>query len=285
MILCDLTPVMISNYMIQVGNHSNVPVDENLFRHMALNSIRAYKKKYGAEYGELIIACDGMGSWRKSVFPYYKARRRANRKESPVDWTALFNSLNKVQSELKEYFPYKVIQVQDAEADDIIGVLAAEFGNTSEKIMILSGDKDFIQLQEYMNVKQYNPVLKKMVTHNNPAQYLREHIIKGESGDNDGIPNILSSDDTFVIGARSKPIFAKNLEQWVKMAPEEFCDENMLRNWKRNQQLVDLSFTPQYIKDEIMEQYKQQPINNRDKLFNYFVQNRLSNLISDIGDF
>lgn len=285
MILCDLTPVMISNYMIQVGNHSNVPVDENLFRHMALNSIRAYKKKYGAEYGELIIACDGMGSWRKSVFPYYKARRRANRKESPVDWTALFNSLNKVQGELKEYFPYKVIQVQDAEADDIIGVLAAEFGNTSEKIMILSGDKDFIQLQEYMNVKQYNPVLKKMVTHNNPAQYLREHIIKGESGDNDGIPNILSSDDTFVIGTRSKPIFAKNLEQWVKMAPEEFCDENMLRNWKRNQQLVDLSFTPQYIKDEIMEQYKQQPINNRDKLFNYFVQNRLSNLISDIGDF
>ena len=285
MILCDLTPVMISNYMIQVGNHSNVPVDENLFRHMALNSIRAYKKKYGAEYGELIIACDGMGSWRKNVFPYYKARRRANRKESPVDWTALFNSLNKVQGELKEFFPYKVIQVQDAEADDIIGVLAAEFGNTSEKIMILSGDKDFIQLQEYMNVKQYNPVLKKMVTHNNPAQYLREHIIKGESGDNDGIPNILSSDDTFVIGARSKPIFTKNLEQWVKMAPEEFCDENMLRNWKRNQQLVDLSFTPQYIKDEIMEQYKQQPINNRDKLFNYFVQNRLSNLISDIGDF
>lgn len=285
MILCDLNPVLISNYMIQVGNHSNVPVDENLFRHMALNSIRGYKKKFGSEYGEFVIACDGMGSWRKKVFPYYKARRSASRKESPIDWTALFNSLNKVQSELKEYFPYKVIQVQDAEADDIIGVLASEFGNTSEKIMILSGDKDFIQLQEYMNVKQYNPVLKKMVTHNNPAEYLREHIIKGESGENDGIPNILSRDDTFVIGTRSKPIFAKNLEQWVKMAPEEFCDENMLRNWKRNQQLVDLSFTPQYIKDEIMEQYKQQPINDRDKLFNYFVQNRLSNLISDIGDF
>ena len=281
MIICDLNQVMISNYMIQVGNHTNLEIDENLFRHMVLNSIRAINSKFSDKYGELVIACDSPRSWRKQIFPYYKANRKKAREKSELDWSALFESLNKVRDELDEYFPYRVIQVEHAEADDIIGSLVQKYHGYP--ILIVSGDKDFVQLQQYMNVEQYDPVRKRFIAHNNPSRFVREHIIRGDMGD--GVPNFLSKDDTFVIGSRQKPIRKTKLEQWVKMEPEEFCDEQMLRNYKRNQQLVDLSFTPKHIADNVIEQYDQQSAKDRTNLFNYFVKHNLKNLIESIGDF
>lgn len=270
-IIVDLNQVMISNYMIQVGNHTNLEIDENLFRHMVLNSIRAINSKFSAEFGELVIACDAPRSWRKQVFPYYKANRKKAREDSELNWTALFESLNKVRDELKEYFPYRVIQVEHAEADDVIGSLVEQYHGYP--ILIVSGDKDFVQLQQYMNVKQYDPVRKRFITHNNPAQFVREHIIKGDMGD--GVPNFLSKDDTYVTGARSKPIRSAKLEQWLHMDPADFCDE----------QLVDLSFTPKEIRQSVLREYEAQSDKNKSKLFNYFVEHKLRNLMESINDF
>jgi hypothetical protein len=281
MIIIDLNQVMISNYMAQVGNHTNIDIDENLFRHMVLNSIRSINARFGGEYGEIVIACDSPRSWRKDVFPYYKANRKKAREKSELDWTALFESLNKVRDELKEYFPYRVIQADRAEADDVIGSLVEHFHGTP--ILIVSGDKDFVQLQSYMNVKQYDPVRKRFISHNHPQVFVKEHIIKGDMGD--GVPNFLSRDDTFVTAARQRPIRAVKLEEWVKMAPEDFCDEEMLRNYRRNEQLVDLSFTPQSIRDDVIEIYNAQAGKDRSKLFNYFVDNRLKNLMESINEF
>jgi len=281
MIIIDLNQVMISNYMIQVGNHTNLEIDENLFRHMVLNSIRAINTKFSAEFGELVIACDAPRSWRKEVFPYYKANRKKAREDSELNWSALFESLNKVRDELKEYFPYRVIQVEHAEADDVIGSLVEQYHGYP--ILIVSGDKDFVQLQQYMNVKQYDPVRKRFITHNNPALFVREHIIKGDMGD--GVPNFLSKDDTYVVGARSKPIRSAKLEQWLHMEPTDFCDEQMLRNYKRNEQLVDLSFTPKEIRQKVIEQYETQAGKTKAKLFNYFIEHKLKNLMEAIGEF
>lgn len=281
MIIVDLNQVMISNYMTQVGNHTNIAVDENLFRHMVLNSIRSINKKFSAEYGEMVIACDSPRSWRKDVFPYYKANRKKARDNSELDWSALFDSLNKVRDELRDYFPYRVIQVERAEADDIIGSLVEKYHGYP--IIIVSGDKDFVQLQSYMNVKQYDPVRKKFITHNNPPLFVKEHIIKGDMGD--GVPNFLSRDDTFVVGTRQKPIRSAKLDEWVRMNPEEFCDGEMLRNWKRNEQLVDLSYTPNEIRENVVKQYTEQQNKDRSKLFNYFVEHKLKNLMESIGDF
>lgn len=281
MIIVDLNQVMISNYMAQIGNHTNIAVDENLFRHMVLNSIRNINKKHSAEFGELVIACDSARSWRKEVFPYYKANRKKAREKSDLDWTAVFESLNRVRDELKEFFPYRVIQVDHAEADDIIGSLVHHFhGNP---ILIVSGDKDFVQLQTYMNVKQFDPVRKRFITHNNPSLFVKEHIMKGDMGD--GVPNFLSKDDTFVAGGRQKPIRAKNLAEWLTQDPESFCDDMMLRNWKRNEMLVDLTHTPQTIRIQTINQYEEQSGKDRSKLFNYFVDRKLKNLMESIGDF
>lgn len=283
MIIVDLNQVMISNFMAQIGNHTNIPIEEDLLRHMALNSIRSYNAKFRNEYGEMIIACDDRGSWRRQAFPYYKANRRRDREKSELDWNAVFEILNKIREELKTYFPYRVIQIETAEADDVIGTLCHEFGNTSEKILIVSGDKDFKQLQTYMNVRQYDPVRKKFVEENNPERYLREHIMKGDRGD--GVPNFLSKDDTFVLNARQKPLRNDKLEKWVDLQPEAFCDDTMLRNYKRNQMLVDLNYIPADVRKSIIDSYNEQTTRDRSKLFNYFVEFRLKNLLTDIDQF
>jgi hypothetical protein len=283
MIIVDLSQVMISNLMVQLGNHTNTEVEEELLRHMVLNSIRSYNQKFKNEYGEMIIACDAGNNWRRQIFPYYKANRRKNREKSELNWSQIFDTLSKVREELKEFFPYRVIQIDSAEADDIIGTLADKFGNTSEKILIMSGDKDFVQLQRYMNVKQYDPVQKKWRTTNDPDRFVKEHIMRGDTGD--GVPNFLSADNTFVVGARQKPISQKKLDAWIHMDPNDFCDENMLRGYKRNQQLVDLSFIPENLREQVMAEYEAQAGKGRSKLFNYFIEKRLKNLLESINEF
>ena len=283
MIIMDLSQVMISNLMIQLGNHTNADIEEDLLRHMVLNSVRAYNVKFKHEFGEMIIACDAGNNWRRQIFPYYKANRRKNREKSEINWTSVFETLNKVRDELKDYFPYRVLRVDGAEADDIIGTLAQTYGNTNEKILILSGDKDFVQLQAFMNVQQFDPVQKKWRQTNDVDRFVKEHIIRGDAGD--GVPNFLSADDTFVVGARQKPISQKKLDQWLDADPKEFCDEKMLRGYLRNQQLVDLNFIPPDIKKEVLVQYEQQAGKGRDKLFNYFIDRRLKLLVESINEF
>ena len=283
MIIMDLSQVMISNLMIQLGNHTNAELEEDLLRHMILNSIRAYNVKFKAQYGEMIIAADAGHNWRRQIFPYYKANRRKNREKSEINWTMVFETLNKVREELKANFPYRVIHVDGAEADDIIGTIVQTYGDTNEKILILSGDKDFVQLQRYMNVQQFDPVQKKWRKTNDPDRFIKEHIMRGDTGD--GVPNFLSADDTFVVGSRQKPISQKKLDIWLDQDPQEFCDEKMLRGYLRNQQLVDLSFIPADIKKEVLVQFEEQAGKGRDKLFNYFIENRLKLLLESINEF
>lgn len=283
MIIVDLSQVMISNLMMQLGNHTNTEVEEDLLRHMILNSIRSYNMKFKNEFGEMIIACDDRKFWRRDIFPYYKANRKKSRDKSELNWTQIFDALHKIRDELKTFFPYRVVQVDGAEADDVIGALVMKYGDTHEKILVLSGDKDFVQLQRYNNVKQYDPVQKKFRTTNDPDRFIKEHIMRGDTGD--GIPNFLSSDNCLVVGERQKPVASKKLDVWVNQNPEEFCDERMLRGYRRNQQLVDLTFIPQHIQDAILIEYAAQADKDRKNLFNYFIEKKLKNLIESINEF
>ena len=276
---------MLSNLLMQLGNHTNAQIEENMVRHMILNSLRSYRTKFGSDFGELVIACDNTNYWRRKMFPYYKANRKKSQEASDIDWRAVFECLNKIRAELKEFFPYKVVDIESAEADDIIGTLVNEYGselNTGEPILIMSGDKDFIQLHKYANVKQYDPTRKKWVVHNDPNHYLKEHILKGDSGD--GVPNILSSDNCFVVGERQRPMTTKKMEYYLKLSPNEM-ETAIARNYMRNKQLIDLDETPEEIRVKVMESYHAQDKKDRSKLMNYFIANKLRNLIENIGDF
>tara|TARA_R110000787_G_scaffold24096_2_gene68661 strand:- start:408 stop:1271 length:864 start_codon:yes stop_codon:yes gene_type:complete len=287
MILVDFNQVVISNFMIQVGAHTNIPLDESMLRHMILNAIRSYRQKFVEDFGELVICCDSKRYWRKDVFPFYKASRKKDRQSSGVDWNTMFTTLNKVRQELMDVFPYKTILIDGAEADDIIGCIARNV--TNEKILILSSDKDFIQLHTNPNVKQYSPVLKKFVRHEHPEIYLKEHIVKGDRGD--GIPNINSPDGVFVDGGRQKPVRKKILEELTcldidMIENSEHLDKDMLkRNWMRNRQLIDLTAIPEEIENSVMSSYNNYELNDRSGLFNFFIEKRLNNLMESIGEF
>lgn len=282
MILVDLNQVMISNLMAQLHSRGTDIVDEDLLRHMVLNGIRGYRKKFVEKYGEIVICCDDTNNWRKKLYPYYKAHRKQSRDESSLDWPNIFDCLNVIRDELKEFFPYKHVRVHTSEADDVIGVLCHEFGvelgEGTEKILILSGDKDFIQLQKFVNVSQYDPIRKRMIKHKDPHGYMLEHIIKGDRGD--GIPNCISDDDTFVSGKRQKPMRQTKLE----MIKQDVDNEEWAAGYRRNEALIDLSFTPSEIRDQVLEQFNQDP-GDRSNLFNYFVKRRLNNLVENISEF
>lgn len=281
----DYSQVMLATLFVNLGNHTNIELSEDLVRHMFLVSMKHNRKKFNEEYGELVICCDGKNSWRRESFHYYKANRRSGREKSEIDWNNLFSIMGNIRDEMDESFPYKVINIDRCEADDIIGVVCHEYGtelNTgSEKYLILSGDKDYMQLLRYANVAQYDPVKKKYIRNDNPTKYLEEHIFKGDTGD--GIPNILSPDNCLVVGERQKPMTQKRIKLFSESIDN--MDAETKERFYRNKRLIDLGEVPEEYREQILEEYHKEKDIGRSKLFNYFMKKKLKHLMTDIQDF
>ena len=281
MILIDYSQIALSNIIVQKLN------DESMIRHMILNSIRMYNKKHRDEYGQVVICADGMNTWRKEFFPEYKAARKKNRDDSSQDWTEIFRILHTVRDEIRDYLPYKVIHMEGVEADDIIGTLAMqtqEFG-MDEPVMIISSDKDFIQLQKYKNVKQWSPIQKKFVTDKNPRTYLFNHIMRGDSGD--GIPNVLSADDTFISENSQTPLRQTRIDNWLEHSDNlrEHMDDEIYRNYQRNKKLIDLTDIPEDIQESIINNFNGQAKTPNMKVLNYLIKKRCNHLIEVVEEF
>ena len=283
MILVDLNQVLLAGLMAQISKQKNVKLEEDLIRHMVLNIIRTHMNKFRNEYGEVILCCDNRKYWRKEFFPFYKAGRKKAREKSDLDWHMIFEMLGKFKQELKDNFPYKVIDVDGAEADDVIGTLVPMFAD-KEKILILSSDGDFLQLQKYgSNVKQYNPSLKKYIKSENPLLELKEKIIRGDKGD--GIPNIFSPSDCFVRDLRQKAITKGILEKYLNVNYGDWQDEAARVGFSRNQTLIDLSLIPGDIKQKIINTFEETKPATKQKMLNYFIEKKLKNLMDVIEEF
>ena len=278
---------MISNLMVQINGRNAVELSEDLVRHMVLNSLRGHNKKFRKEYGEMVIACDSKNVWRREVFPNYKAGRKATREKSEHDWDTIFSMLHTIKDEIRSFLPYKVIELETAEADDIIATLVKRTQNQvgpnhEKKVLILSGDKDFIQLHG-PNVKQYNPVLNKFVGKGeDPTIYIKEHILKGDRSD--GIPNVLSDDNVLIEGRRQRPLSKKKIESWVNEVFMTFTEEEQ-NNYNRNRKLIDLSCIPPELEEKIINEFIDVKVASRDKILNYFITKKLKTLIEVIDEF
>ena len=284
MILVDMNQISLASVMMHLNITKRDSVDTGIVRHMILNSLRMYRQSYFKEFGELVICYDSKNYWRREYFPEYKAGRRKSRETSSHDWNDIFECLNAIKSEIRENFPYKVLEVYGAEADDIIAALCGELEFDNGKTLILSGDKDFIQLHRFKNVKQYSPVTKKFINGEDPTEYLYQHILKGDSSD--GIPNVLSPDNTFVDGLRQRPLSKKKISEWAGPLCEQVLpNDELKRNYQRNKKLIDLQETPKELHLECIRTYQDTPEGDRSKLLNYFIKNRLNDLMENIGDF
>ena len=287
MILVDMNQISLASIMMHLNINKTTKPDESMVRHMILNSLRMYRTRFKEKYGELIICFDSRHYWRRDHFPQYKAGRKKIREASKLEWDAIFSCLNDIKQELKDYFPYKHLEVYGAEADDIIAALCLELEYDNGKTLILSGDKDFIQLHRFRNVSQYSPITKKMINGHDPEAYLTEHILKGDPSD--GVPNVLSPDHTFTEGLRQHPVGKKKIATWTGnvLAPPEMMLPNVeaKRNFQRNKKLIDLSQSPPQIFHECIQAYHEAEDGDRSKLLNYFIKKRLRNLTNSIGEF
>ncbi|NBO99937.1 MAG: hypothetical protein EBU90_07380 [Proteobacteria bacterium] len=296
MIVVDYNQTAISNFMAEVGNRTDIEINVPLLRHMIVNSLRGYKQKFGKQYGDIVIACDNIKYWRRDVFPLYKAGRKKAREESGFDWKVIFEALNSIRDDINSFFPYKVVNVEGAEADDVIAVLA-EWSQTKDLMnaspfaegdpkpfLIISGDHDFKQLQRFKNVKQFSPIQKKYVAPDTTAErYVLEHTIRGDKGD--GIPNAFSADDCLVKGIKQKSISTKKLEGWLDDPTTLPNDEEFLSNFYRNKTLVDFRCIPDNVKHRILDTFEVQPDKNKSKLLNYFIEHKMKNMLEVIEEF
>ena len=283
MIIIDYNGIAIGNIITQ-----KLDINEDLIRHMILNTIRMYNKKFRDKYGQVIIACDS-SSWRRDYFPNYKFKRREGREEdkSSLDWNEVFRIINQVRDEIRDNFPYKVLHIEKCEADDIIATVVEqtqEFGQ-HEDVMIVSADKDFIQLHKYDNVRQYSPMTKKFIEDKNPRTYITEHVFKGDSSD--GVPNVLSPDNTFVDGIRQSPVTQKKIDAWMSSIDnlKDVMDEGTYRNYCRNKKLIDLSEIPEDIKQNIINIYDNTKAASKLKVLNYLIKKRCKMLIESVEEF
>ena len=277
MILIDYNAIAISNVVAM-----KMDVEENMVRHMILNSIRMHRVKHKEKYGEVVICCDGGKNWRKEYFPAYKHKRKSARKDSKMDWNELFRITNMVLQEIKENFPWKVVEVDECEADDIIGEMVRytqEFGQY-ENIMIISGDKDFAQLQKFDNVAQYSPVQKKFIKEDNPRLQIWNLVLKGDTSD--GVPNVLSADNCFVDEIRQTPLRQNKIDQLIE--DPKSLGEEVYRNYLRNKNLIDLDYTPEAIKKTIVERYDSYVVPKQNVL-NYLMEKRCRMLIESVTEF
>jgi len=283
-VIVDYNGIAISSVVVQ-----KLAIEEDMIRHFILNTLRMYNKKFRKDYGQMVIACDS-STWRRQYFPNYKFKRREGRDKDEVEkanWEEIFRIINMVREEIEEHLPYRVVKVDGAEADDIIGALAMEtqeFGKHDD-VMIVSADKDFVQLQKYKNVKQYSPMQKKFVTEKNPNTYLFEHVLKGDSGD--GVPNVLSGDNVFAEGIRQTPVTRKKLDYWAENAQdlESVMEPEIYRNYTRNKKLIDLEEIPDDLRGEIINTYESQEDTPNNRVLKYLISKRCKNLISDLEDF
>jgi hypothetical protein len=287
MIFVDFSGVFHSHIAALAVMKDAPQLNEGLIRHTVLDALRSFNSKFKREYGEMVVCCDSRHYWRKDVFPYYKARRAKRRAEdtkSKIDWTMVFASMDKIKQEIKEFLPYRVVEVEGAEADDVIGFLAVY---DLKPNLIVSGDQDFMQLQTYGNVKQYDPVRKRWLAPEDPKAFLAEKIIRGDDGDD--VPNVLSPDDCFVTGQRQKPMTAKRLEECLAMFAYDNANSiatpEITKNYLRNEQLLDLRNTPKEIQKAIVREFVAQAGKGRDKIQPYFMQMRLRQLMEFVPEF
>ena len=279
MILIDMNQISVASLMMHLHMNRG-ELEEDMVRHIILNSVRMYRTMFNEDYGEMVLAYDSKSYWRRDFFPQYKSNRRKNREEDNKDWDSIFEVLNQIKNEIKEFLPYKVVETYGAEADDVIATLCKHY--QSEKIMIVSGDKDFIQLQKYDNVSQYSPVTKKLVNGVDPNVYIKEHVLKGDKSD--GVPNVLSPDHTFTDELRQRPLTSKKMHDILATEIDDLNDE-LKRNYQRNFKLINLDNIPEKLELDILDDFKGASCGNRSKLLNYFIEKRLTSLTENIGEF
>ena len=81
---------------------------------------------------------------------------------------------------------------------------------------------------------------------------------------------------------RQRPITKKRL---LEFSDINTMNEEVKRNYMRNKAVIDLELVPDRIKDQILNEYEAENPKDRSQLLNYFIKNKLRNLMESISEF
>ena len=285
MILLDFSGTIFASVYVDVAKNNDTSKD--FLRHLLITQIRTYNKKFKDEYGDLVICADAKGTyWRRDIFPFYKANRKKARELSNIDWKQVFEHIGDIISEIKTYLPYKFIQIDNLEADDIIATLALnppesdDLFEGNEDVLIISNDHDFRQLHDVDYIKQYFPQKKRFEREAYANLYLFEHICKGDPGD--GIPNIKSDPDTFVNEDKRQKAVTKT---FIKSCYTNGVPDIHRARFEKNKKLIDLRQLDESYKELIINTYNNTTIPKKSKLMFYLGSHKLQKNLDCINDF
>lgn len=263
----DFNNLAIRNYM---GNQDiwedKTNIQWGLWRYNCINSIMTTLWKI-KNVSEVIVAVDDKHQWRKSFYNRYKESRGKNKKKSDHNWDSIYKHMGTLAADLKHHFPFKVLKVKSAEADDIIAVLARKLKNDS---IIIARDEDYFQLfGKRENIRILDPVKQVLYSpedFKDIKDFLLELIFCGQRKDD--IPNILTPDDwglTESTEGKRRPGFGPKKWEEVKQDIKGFINKgytnkiygtvDLDRNLKRNRILIDFDKIPNTIVKRVVDCY------------------------------
>lgn len=206
------------------------------YKHLLFNSLQFVKNKFG---GEIVIAMDSNNNWRKRVYSAYKQHRVKSRDESEINFEEYYAAVDEMGEVLKQYFPFKVVKVPTAEADDIAGVLSYEYGN-DRPIILITSDKDWKQVMaKQAHVQMWDPIKKEyqtltdyekseIETHHGPmSRFSVHHALLGDAGDNVlSLTSETEFSDAFKAYLKENEIYTTSVQEVHNMAIFEELWEN-----------------------------------------------------------
>jgi 5'-3' exonuclease len=236
-------------------------------------------RRFGIDH---VVFCLEGRSWRKDVYPQYKAHRKvaesslteAEAEENKMFW----ETYDMFTTFLREKTNVSVLRHERAEADDLIARFIHLHPN--DEHVIISSDTDYVQLIAD-NVKQYNGVANQLITLEgyfddkgkpvkdkktkepkllgDPQFHLFEKIMRGDAGDNvfSAYPGVRTKGSKNKVGLieayadRTKQGFNWNnmmLQRWADPDGNEFRVKEL---YERNKLLIDLTAQPDEIKDKV----------------------------------
>ena len=256
MIIIDLSQILHAAVHSDMKTNGTKMPSERGIRIYVLNKIQYVRSKFIREFGkETVIAVDN-NSWRKEVFPHYKYKRKEDRKDDNLNWDVIHGYFSNIKAELKEHFPYAIMDVYGAEGDDIVAVMCRSL---AKPVIIIGQDKDYFQLHGKGNIKQYCPIKDVLMTSvvSEIPYNLFTHICRGDTSD--GICSMINPSNCFVEGIRQKSLYKTYIEEAYDNAKKgrlkEFLGKQTHKRFLENKTLIDFRCIPSDLSTKIIDTY------------------------------
>jgi len=266
-VLFDFNNLAIRTFFVKHIGATTINPDYSLWRFMVFDNM--YKSLFRIDnVGEIVVAVDDHHSWRKIYWERYKESRKTKRDTDMVNWNDLFRHMDEFLINIRDYIPFKVLKVKNAEADDTVAVICME---GEDKYHIISTDEDYLQLSG-KNVIIYNPRKKEEVSCEDPEQFVVTKCLTGQSKDD--IFNIKTPLDWGLtpesIGKRKPGFGPKSAEKVLKAGYEQWLTENNLEErFHVNQVLIDFRKIPKVIRKRVMDAYRGYELPEPDNFYHF----------------